>query len=496
MMRRIFQSTGSLLVSSILVSAACSGTQAIPDVTLDPTEAAATIEADDFRLRIGVLAHDSMRGRDTPSPELAKAAAHIAGEFESFGLAPGAEGGFLQMYPLTMLSPGAAESQSFVIQGPGGEFTLAAADFVALTQSGVLEAAGSLQVVEPQSDMSVARDGIALIPIDRSAFGLAFGSGLADAMRTNGVQGVVLAVDETESYQHLARFVGRSSTVLGEPASGAGPILVVDQAALPEELGSALNAGSTAGWSATLRSQAEATVDQAMNTIGVLEGSDPLLKDEYVVFSAHMDHVGVGRAVDGDSIYNGADDDASGTSAIMELAQAYASLGERPRRSLVFLTVSGEEKGLFGSEWYSEHPTLPLESTVANLNIDMIGRNWQDTIVAIGKSESSLGPLVEQVSASHPDLNMSVIDDRWPEENFYFRSDHYNFARKGVPILFFFNGVHDDYHRPSDEPEKIGYDKISRITRLIFFLGLEVANADERPVWDPDAYERVVEGGQ
>ena len=151
---------------------------------------------------------------------------------------------------------------------------------------------------------------------------------------------------------------------------------------------------------------------------------------------------------------------------------------------------------MFGSQWYSEHPTLPIEQTVANINIDMIGRNWQDTIVAIGKAESSLGPLVEQVAAAHPDLNMSVIDDRWPEENFYFRSDHYNFARKGVPILFFFNGVHEDYHRPSDEPEKIGYDKISRITRLIFFLGLEIANADERPVWDPDAYERVVGRGE
>ena len=159
------------------------------------------------------------------------------------------------------------------------------------------------------------------------------------------------------------------------------------------------------------------------------------------------------------------------------------------------MTVSGEEKGLFGSRWYSENPTLPLNQTVANLNMDMIGRNWQDTIVAIGKQESTLGPLVDAVAAAHPELDMQVIDDLWPEESFYTRSDHYNFARNGVPILFFFNGVHDDYHQESDEVDKIGYDKMARIGRLVFYLGLEVANADERPMWDADAYARIVTGG-
>jgi Zn-dependent M28 family amino/carboxypeptidase len=158
--------------------------------------------------------------------------------------------------------------------------------------------------------------------------------------------------------------------------------------------------------------------------------------------------------------------------------------------------VSGEEKGLWGSDFFTTHPPVPIEKMVANINLDMIGRNWPDTIAAIGREHSDLGQTVTAVSAGHPELGMTVIDDPWPEENFYFRSDHYNFARKGVPILFFFNGVHEDYHRPSDEPEKIGYEKISRITRLIFFLGLEIANADERPVWDPDAYERVVGSGE
>jgi Zn-dependent M28 family amino/carboxypeptidase len=204
----------------------------------------------------------------------------------------------------------------------------------------------------------------------------------------------------------------------------------------------------------------------------------------------------VGRPVGGDSIYNGADDDASGTAAIMELAEAFASLPTPPARSLVFMTVSGEEKGLLGSQWYAENPIFDLDATVANVNIDMIGRNWQDTVVAIGRNESTLGETLERTLASHAELGLAMIDDPWPEENFYFRSDHYNFARNGVPILFFFTGTHEDYHRPSDEAERILYDKTARIARLIFHLGLEIANAPDRPEWDAAAYRRVVEGGR
>jgi Zn-dependent M28 family amino/carboxypeptidase len=270
-----------------------------------------------------------------------------------------------------------------------------------------------------------------------------------------------------------------------------------DLAAIREEAGAAFHTRTLEDVRMTVtvgrRTIAE---ESAPNVVGILRGSDPVLRDEYIVYSAHMDHVGVGRPVDGDSIFNGADDDASGTVAIIELAEAFASLPVRPRRSLIFMTVSGEEKGLFGSRWYSENPTCPLDRTVANVNIDMIGRNWRDTIVAIGKQESSLGPLVERIAAEHPELRMAVIDDPWPEESFFTRSDHYNFARKGVPILFFFSGTHADYHRPGDEAEKIDSEKMARIGRLIFYLGLEVANADERPQWDPNAYERVVKRPQ
>src|SRR5690606_25103748 len=198
---------------------------------------------------------------------------------------------------------------------------------------------------------------------------------------------------------------------------------------------------------------------EAPNVVAVLPGSDPALRDEYVILSAHMDHVGVGPHVNGDSIYNGADDDASGTSGLLEVAEAMVSLPQAPRRSVVFLHVSGEEHGLLGSRWYSDHPTVPLERVVANINVDMIGRNSPDSVVVIGKEYSSLGEVVNGVGADHPELGLVVSDDIWPEERFFFRSDHFNFARKEIPALFFFTGVHEDYHQPSDEVEKLDVDK-------------------------------------
>lgn len=235
---------------------------------------------------------------------------------------------------------------------------------------------------------------------------------------------------------------------------------------------------------------------RAPNVVGILPGSDPALRDEYLVYSAHMDHVGVRSPdADGDSIYNGADDDASGTAAVMEIAEAMASLRLAPRRSTIFLAVSGEERGLWGSEAFVTRPPVPVDAMVANLNLDMVGRNWSDTIVAIGREHSSLGATLAEVNARHPELGMTAIDDLWPEERFYFRSDHYNFARNGVPVLFFFNGTHEDYHRPSDELERIDADKTARIARLLFYLGLQVGDAASPPEWDPESYDRIVTGG-
>ena len=237
----------------------------------------------------------------------------------------------------------------------------------------------------------------------------------------------------------------------------------------------------------------------APNVVGIVEGSDPVLRNEYLVFSAHMDHIGTAglpgascRARAADSICNGADDDGSGTVGVVELAEAFSRPGARPKRSAIFLTVSGEEHGLWGSDWFVNNPPVPVTQLVANFNADMIGRNWKDTIVVIGKEHSDLGATLARVNTAHPELGMAAVDDRWPEESFYTRSDHYNFAIKGIPILFFFNGVHPDYHRATDSPDKIDAEKESRVLRLMFYLGQEVGNAPERPKWNPESYKQIV----
>jgi Zn-dependent M28 family amino/carboxypeptidase len=228
------------------------------------------------------------------------------------------------------------------------------------------------------------------------------------------------------------------------------------------------------------------------NVVALLPGSDSLLSREYIVFSAHIDHVGVGAPdADGDSIYNGADDDASGTAAVLEIAQAFAALDRRPARSLLFLLVSGEEQGLLGSDYFAENPTVPLSQVVANINIDMIGRNAPDTVVAIGQDYSSLGPSIQGIARAHPELGLTVAPDLWPEEQLFFRSDHFSFAVREVPAIFFTTGLHDDYHRPSDEPETIDYDKLTRVARLLFRFAHELATTATRPQWTPEGLAEV-----
>ena len=228
----------------------------------------------------------------------------------------------------------------------------------------------------------------------------------------------------------------------------------------------------------------------APNTVGILPGTDPVLRDEYIVVSAHMDHVGVNSASMKDSIWNGADDDASGTAGVLALAEAFADAPTR--RSIIFLTVSGEEHGLWGSAWFASNPPVPINRIVANFNLDMIGRNWKDSIVVIGIEHSDLGATLAKVNAAHPELGMTAMRDPWPQENFFGRSDHYNFARRGIPALFFFNGVHADYHQPSDSPDKIDAEKEARVVRLIFHVAAAVGNAQARPKWNPESYKKIV----
>jgi Zn-dependent M28 family amino/carboxypeptidase len=230
--------------------------------------------------------------------------------------------------------------------------------------------------------------------------------------------------------------------------------------------------------------------ESAPNSVGILPGTDPVLRDEYIVVSAHMDHVGTNGASAKDSIWNGADDDASGTAGVLALAEAFSQAP--PKRSIIFLTVSGEEHGLWGSARFTSNPPVSIRKIVANFNLDMIGRNWKDSIVVIGMEHSDLGQTLMKVSAMHPELGITPMRDPWPQENFFGRSDHYNFARRGVPALFFFNGVHADYHQPSDSPDKIDAEKESRVVKLIFHVLTAVANAPSRPEWNAESYKKIV----
>ncbi len=226
------------------------------------------------------------------------------------------------------------------------------------------------------------------------------------------------------------------------------------------------------------------------NALGFIEGSDK--KDEVLVISAHHDHLGMH---DG-QVFNGADDDGSGTSAIITMAEAFAKAkkdGHGPRRSLLFLSVTGEEKGLFGSEYYSKHPVFPLASTMVDLNVDMIGRTdvehegKPDYVYVIGsdKLASELKVIVEALNKQYTQLDLDHrFDDPADPNRFYYRSDHYNFAVNKVPVAFFFNGVHADYHQQSDEIEKIEFPKMEKRAKLVFHLAWELANRDGRLVVD------------
>lgn len=226
------------------------------------------------------------------------------------------------------------------------------------------------------------------------------------------------------------------------------------------------------------------------NVLGLVEGSDK--KDEIIVVTAHYDHVGI---EDGE-IYNGADDDGSGTVAVLEMAQAFAQAkkdGFGPRRSILFMTVSAEEKGLLGSDYYTQNPVFPLENTVANLNIDMIGRLDQkhadnpDYVYLIGsdKLSSTLHQISEEANQKYTNLELDyTYNDPDDPNRFYYRSDHYNFAKHQIPVIFYFNGVHEDYHRPTDTVDKILFDKIEKITRLVFHTAWGLANREERIVVD------------
>jgi Zn-dependent M28 family amino/carboxypeptidase len=242
------------------------------------------------------------------------------------------------------------------------------------------------------------------------------------------------------------------------------------------------------------------------NVVAVWEGSDPTLKNEMVAIGAHYDHVGNSpetgcRPLNGDSICNGADDDGSGTVAVLSIAEALAHAPSRPKRSVLFVWHAGEEKGLWGSEYFNKFPTVDIKNVIAQLNIDMIGRSkkegsteprdkdlsGENAIYVIGKDmmSSTLGSIVDATNANYLKLGYDTrYDDPKDTNRFFFRSDHFNYAVNGIPIAFWFDGVHVDYHQAGDEPDKIDYNKMEKVTRTILLTLLELTDLKDRPKID------------
>jgi len=505
-----------------------------------PDSMAKTITAEDLKKHLTYIASDSMRGRDTGSPEQRLAAKYIADKFDSYGLkgVVGEGKSHLQLVDLVKRGWGdfylkannkkyqyltdfisnsiapmpKEESLELIFVGYGIEDK----DFVdyenvdvknkiAIAFEGEPKIASGEFLVSGTTEMSKWSKGDAW----KEKMNLA---------KSKGANGLLLIskqsnedFDKTIKQRQtmMKRFgnarlgfretsdpQGSDFAVLTISPSMAAEILKTTSTEfdmVKEKIASAKKSFGNSFKNQPISLKIERTVDgiETYNVLGYLEGTDK--KDEVVVVTSHYDHVGV---QDG-KIYNGADDDGSGTVSVLEVAQAFgeaAKSGNKPRRSILFMTVTGEEKGLLGSEYYVKHPVFPLANTVCDINIDMVGRTDKDHegkgdyiyVIGSDKLSSELhSALLDQNKKSPIDLDFRFNDPNDPNR-FYYRSDHYNFAKNKIPVAFFFNGVHDDYHQPTDDVEKIEFDKMEKRARLVCNLTWEIANREKRLVVDSD----------
>lgn len=499
-----------------------------------------TITAAQLRSYLSFIASDEMEGRDTPSRGLDTTAKFIAMNLGRWGFKPAGDGGtFFQKIALRRDQLDPSKSSAEI---NGQKFTFAE-DFlpnaVAAALTGPLVYAGNGWVIkakniDPYQGVDV-KDKIIVV------YGAGFPRGVTRA-DLSGRQGVDWINPTTYAQQHGAKGVlvipdaqtlqnwdqlrarttlpGRAVVEKFTTQASAPPAASI---LMSMKMATALFEGEKFD-AATLASKAEngemapafdlsanksVKINVAVknerpptqNVVAVWEGNDPVLKAEYVAVGAHYDHVGLCAPGTSDAICNGADDDGSGTTALLGMAEALAHAKQRPKRSVLFVWHCGEEKGLWGSRYFTEYPTIPLDKIVAQLNIDMIGRSKQDgdtnarnkeltgpnAIYVIGSTMMSteLGQLSQDVNKSFLNLAYDVkYDDPADPNRFFFRSDHYNYARKGIPIIFFFDGVHEDYHRPGDEPQKIDYDKMEKVTRTVYMTLWAVANLPARPKVD------------
>jgi Zn-dependent M28 family amino/carboxypeptidase len=425
-----------------------------------------------------------MQGREATTEGERKAAAYIENEFKRIGLQPGNNGSYRQYFPVYRDSLNKAvlevNGQKFA---PDKDFNANPNNIQAAHAFSEAVYLTSTVPVDSIKNMDLAGK---LVMVNGTA------PARNEALRTKGVA-AVLTISAAYPRTKPAPNAGNMTMQLFKRSVGA------QQFTISEEVAKAIiGAGYDSLKGSSLPKLVTANVRlevgkgtatmQSSNVIGILRGTD--LKDEYLFITAHYDHEGKR----GDSvIYYGADDDGSGTVSVIELAEAFVKAskeGKGPRRSIIFMTVSGEEKGLWGSAYYGANPIYPLEKTTADLNIDMIGRidpkrkvgDSTNYVYVVGddKLSSDLRIISETQNKKFTKLELDYkFNDPNDTERIYYRSDHYNFARYGVPIIFYFNGTHADYHRPTDTPDKINYDLLEKRAKLVFYTAWEMANRNE-----------------
>lgn len=469
---------------------------------------------DSRRIMAGVrfLASNDRKGRATGSPGLDRSAAWVADRFHGAGLEPvGDSGGYLQYWPYRRVSLVTAAT---VVEWTGEETGSLeyGRDFAALPSR--REGTGGLAYMgwarDAPDSMAAAAGRLAMAVLE-DLTGL---EGLEGTSREEwrwpvAVRRTLLAAEEAgalgvafilgpsfdrEAMERLAKQLASASAdpqvvplfFLRAPAAAA---LVDGAGGDLDALMAATRSGDRApvrldGARVRVAAPAEEKEVQVPNVVGRAPGVQLTRAEDYVVLMAHLDHLGVGEPDEsGDSIYNGADNNASGVSALVAIADAFAALPSRTSRPILFIAVSGGEDGLLGSTWFATHPTVNLSGAVAALNMDMIGRNHPDSVMIVGYGYSSLGPLVDEIASATPSLGLSVAPDGRAAEDLFFRSDQAAFARQGIPAVQFFTGLHDDYHAPSDEADRIDAGKAARIARLVFLTAHRLATADEEAVW-------------
>ncbi len=515
-----------------LAAIATAQTAAEPGAPLPPDQAA-------MRAHVAFLASDAMRGREAGSHEFDIAAQYVAAQFEAAGLRPGGEaGGYLQRVPLVgykldgegeiAWTPGRGTAQPLK---PGEAFTPSANPGKAATAVSAPVVFVGYGIDAPQyrfdsyKGVDVRGKIVAVVSGAPASFGgeerAYFGSAGTKAAIAASKGAVGLITVQTRPAPARPAGPGRGGFArmtwanpdgtgkadaipqLGTlTAAGAATLFGADWAKVTEAAQAAAPIYKPVSAKGVLSVSSKTSFDKAesSNVVGLIPGSDPALAKEVVVLSAHLDHIGMGRGTTGDQINNGALDNAIGIASLIEEARRFAKDGAKPKRTVMFLAVTGEEKGLVGSDWFANHPTVPLADIVADINLDMpiLTYRFEDMIV-YGAERTTLGPIVRRAVES---AGVVMSPDPMPEQGIFVRSDHFRFVQKGVPAVFLWPGqkgpgkaateafMSKCYHRPCDElaQQPILWDQGLRFVDVNYRIAREVADAPARPVWNKGDY--------